>query len=81
LYLNRKKVNSLTGQEKFTDGPSTTSSSGSIAASATGTSITSKELEAFKEEILEEMRLEIQKAKQEIIQGMKIHTNFIRLFN
>ena len=67
-----KRFQSLTGQENFgninnissTNGPST-----ALATSSTNSHVSVTDLESLKQEILSEMRMELQKIKQDIIDG------------
>ena len=55
-----RRFQSLTGQENFVGANGTSGSSSGLTAS---------EVDLLKQELLVEVRLEIQKAKQEIIEG------------
>ncbi len=64
FWSHSRRFQSLTGQETiFTTANGPTSQS---------TGVTSDQLEALKQDILNEMRKEVQKAKQEIIEGKNI---------
>jgi len=45
-----------------------------------GTSLTAQEMEAFKVEIIKEVRKEFQKMKQEIIDGMEYYCSYAKFF-
>lgn len=67
FWTHSRRFQSLTGQETIF----TTANGPSGGAAPAGAGVTPEQLEAVKQEILTEMRKEVQKAKQDIIEGQQ----------
>ena len=68
-----KRFQSLTGQENIAALAAASTNGGTAAPN----SETPQNLDAFKQEMLQEIRKEIQKAKMEIIEGKKPKQNIV----
>lgn len=70
-----KRFQSLTGQENIAAMVTANGGSGAAAAAAATNNQTPENMDAFKQEILQEMKREIQKAKLDIIEAIKMELN------